>query len=698
MKTTSLPRIRPGLARLALHLLAGALTFQAALAAPVSLLYEVSASAEGPWRPVSAADQVRQADGSISVDGGGNRFYRLRIHATAQTNPPAVVNLGSLADTTAVRLAARLPELSRFLRPILVNPADGTNAPTQSLLSELPGVAAWKDAVISSNAVPVYDPAWQGGAEPAYVEIKVVAGGAKPLNPGLRGSIREQDFDRGSLLLSLSGNELGIPYFSSRGETPSERLVAQLGLTDGAGRRVLTPPAGHRVMRFGPSLYVLEDGAGAAVASLGAQPLRPPRDFVTRFPAASRGGGGQGGSEPSTNPANGIALGFGGYTNYAEFKQDYLSNPAYQSLRARRAARASAEADLEAGRIPAAPIPIRLTPGTSTNLLAGTAVDRFFLDDDDADIDADPFVSVTTAREGGVRVVANRLGDGDLTIRSGRQLARYRITVGLVVRPGALAGAETFTPGWQEPQVWSAGGYDEQPRYWQVERDRWCDAVGCGPTAWAILLAWWDRHGVPSAFTVGTGGALRQSLRTQDAPFYLDEDEDPAGFSRVVQLYDVLHDSCDVICPPFTDAGATAPGDMVEGWWAPTARGRRTDAQGNYFAAPLAAPPDPVMGCSYSWAWDTLDPDWSEPSNVARRANKKGRPAIVGLGWLWHYGVAYAYRRQEYKATADGPVLAVRRWFKVNEGWGKDHGEWYSGDDLFLGFDLKLTQRHLPPP
>ena len=53
-------------------------------------------------------------------------------------------------------------------------------------------------------------------------------------------------------------------------------------------------------------------------------------------------------------------------------------------------------------------------------------------------------------------------------------------------------------------------------------------------------------------------------------------------------VYNQLHDYCDVICPWFSSAGATHPGDMVEGgpsylWWP---RINRKIAYG------------------YSWAWD----------------------------------------------------------------------------------------------
>lgn len=48
-----------------------------------------------------------------------------------------------------------------------------------------------------------------------------------------------------------------------------------------------------------------------------------------------------------------------------------------------------------------------------------------------------------------------------------------------------------------------------------------------------------------------------------------------------------------------------------------------------------------MLKYSYAWAWDLLDNDWNEPANRVRASVKNGRPAIIGLGWLWHYGVAY---------------------------------------------------------
>jgi hypothetical protein len=206
-----------------------------------------------------------------------------------------------------------------------------------------------------------------------------------------------------------------------------------------------------------------------------------------------------------------------------------------------------------------------------------------------------------------------------------------------------------------------------------------------------MLLAWWDRQGVPSAFAEQTAyQSLAFSLRTADATLHIDEDV-PSSYARIFEELDEIYEACDVICNPFSDAGGTPPGDMVDAVYPVTAY-----ARGWVGSVQL---PDQFryMGMSYGWAWDLMDPDWNEPSNKIRTSIKAGRPAIVGLGWMWHYGVAYAYLVQDWKVTENGPAIYRRRWFKVNEGWNKDSGAWYSGGDTFLGTNLKFWQRHLPP-
>lgn len=450
------------------------------------LKYEQADTANGPWRGVDSSDQIRQADGGIALRVEGTKFFRLQFTPPNGATPLSTVRLGALSPDAARVLGTRVAELSRFLRPLAITRGTDTTPPTSDPLADLAGVASWSDATFASNAIPIYDPAYRGGLEPAYIEIKVL-GAATRGKTGLEGTSREFSEHRRSILMSMDTHDVGIPFFSTEGETPAERLVAKLGLVDGAGRRILTPPSGHKIMRFGPMFHVLEGPNGDSVASLGTQPFKLPSNLLTAFPDPQRGAGVDDVAPPS-NSALGLRAGFQNYKSYKEFKSDYLTNPVYQELRRRRALRNAAEQEIEAGRLPAAPETVRLTATAATTILPEIAIDSFFMDDDDADVDAAPFVTITEIPGGGLRLAPVRFGDGELTVKAGRRVYKYYVTY--LPRLVGPASQDTFTPGWQEPKVWDAGGYDEQPRYWQVKRDRWCDSVGCGPVAWAILLAW----------------------------------------------------------------------------------------------------------------------------------------------------------------------------------------------------------------
>ena len=247
----------------------------AAQGAAVDLVYEHATSPTGPWRPVAASDQTHRADGSITVESGPIHFYRLRIDQ-AGANAPSFVRLGSLTPDSASRLNTRIGELSRFLRPLAITRGTDTSDPTSETLADLTVVDAWRGTTFASNTIPIYDPAYRNGLEPAYLEIKVL-GSPTPRRNGVDGTDRESGNHRGSILMSLGDQDVGIPYFNTEGETPTERLVAKLGLVDGAGRRILTPPAGHKVLRYGPTFHVLEDPTGEAVASEAVAPR-----FVSR--------------------------------------------------------------------------------------------------------------------------------------------------------------------------------------------------------------------------------------------------------------------------------------------------------------------------------------------------------------------------------------------------------------------------------
>ncbi|MBC8096353.1 MAG: hypothetical protein H7Y43_11115, partial [Akkermansiaceae bacterium] len=315
---------------------------------------------------------------------------------------------------------------------------------------------------------------------------------------------------------------------------------------------------------------------------------------------------------------------------------------------------------------------INATVRQRVHVLQGQTILRFFLDDDEGE--DTPLAAINLdGTDGGLWITGGREGSAGLTVQTAAGVQHFELIVlpgGAALKGVARRAEGLFTPGWQTPSVWSvAGGYSSTPRYKQTtDSNLWCPKVGCGPVAWAILLAHWDRErNVPAAFYRN----MPADLTISDAPEKVSDK--PAHMKAV---YNNLHDLCDVICNPTGSAGATPPGDMIE-------------AGATYLWFPKTLG---YLGFGYSWAWDLNDPDWNEPSNRIRTSIKKGRPAIVGLGWLWHYGVAYKYRYQEFK-SAPNWVVYKRRWFACNEGWGKGEGAYYSGGDTFLGAAIKPWQK-----
>ena len=67
----------------------------------------------------------------------------------------------------------------------------------------------------------------------------------------------------------------------------------------------------------------------------------------------------------------------------------------------------------------------------------------------------------------------------------------------------------------------------------------------------------------------------------------------------------------------------------------------------------------------------------------------RGTPAIIGTGWLSHYPLAYGYawRSRETRACPICPwnKTEYSRWFRVNQGWGRDQGEWVPASTWFAG-------------
>lgn len=210
---------------------------------------------------------------------------------------------------------------------------------------------------------------------------------------------------------------------------------------------------------------------------------------------------------------------------------------------------------------------------------------------------------------------------------------------------------------------WAAGGGAAQPAYNQERLPGSC-YTGCGPVAWAMLFGWADRqaHSGTNAYWAPRTGIYRQNGgRGADAVAPLAMD---AGVRNVVnEIRGQVHTWC------IGESGATWPWDMPEAWRYLSGR----------------------TGTSLWCNWNSfgVHEDGLRDRAIDSIVNRR-TPAVIGIGWLSHYPVAFGYARQ---------VRVIRRcfiwcWdetvtdrcFYVNQGWGGGgSGEWVAASTWFAG-------------
>lgn len=604
--------------------------------------YQWADSVNGPWTKPPTSQTYVQPNGSIlTLATNPQKYFRLTIgEIDFEDIQTPVVQIAHLRDET-VKIA------EHHLQWLAMNFLGGSNGSSVE--------HAWASARLAPVAFKVFDAAYRNGAEPAYIEFKIVSDFQPAEKPAefLVGNEAAPVCDLGHILVSLHEGDAPVPEFSDEGGTPCEELLKRVGSVPNL-----------KIMRFGPTFATVENERSELLANAGTDPFRLPDDLF-RYDRTFKGEfDSETAPEPPTNGYGGPTLRLAHYRSYAEFKQDYINSPIYQEFRSRKTRAVAPEWVLvRGGTLPAPPV-LSVRVGQSIHAFESQRVTRYFLDDDEEER---PLATIDPNTGGdGLAIRGERVGSARLTVLITGRVTHYELQV-TATGAGLAAASGAFTPGWQPPLDSNVpGGYSSTPRYKQTIDYNWCPKVGCGPVAWAILCGHWDKRSVPAAFYWQVPGDLTQP----DSPTTMEEDP-----LRLHAVYALLHDYCDVICSP-NGAGATPPGDMIE-------------AGATYLWLPKALG---YLGYTYSWAWDLNDPDWNEPSNRIRTSIKKGRPAIIGLGWLWHYGVAYVYRYQEYKVSPN-VVLTRRRWFKCNEGWNKSQGHWYSGADTFLGASIKPWQK-----
>lgn len=485
----------------------------------------------------------------------------------------------------------------------------------------------WEDVQLGPVCYPIYDPAVEDGKTPAYLEFKIIR---KPLpspdpksnDPfGLSPPITYGDIcDSGHLLVALTQGDLPVPTFAHGGPTPVEMLL----------RRSRTSGP-IKPLRFDDGLLVAEDADGNLVGSLGAEPFYIDPEILKIAGREFGGFADERGEEQDDAPEFEIKP----YESYRAFKEDFVRNPLFVQLRQWRAELAREEWDLVLGVEPASvQIPLQ-----ETVLLFE---ERFL----EAAVVEDPEIAEVTVNIGRPGLLATGLRTGGTLLEVVYQDGAREKFVLLVGRTqGAGAGPDLELSGWTSWKYWYAGNWNDQRRYAQFSNDsQMCPNgwSGCGPTAWAMLYGWWDRKGSPR---------LMKNPALGDAP--LVNDRSVRDCTR--HVFNQLGPFC------VNSQAATMPWNMYKGHrWA------------NHRGA----------GYSISWQWGL---PYASPGsrNRAITSIKAGRPAIVGIGYYWHYPLAYGYAERKYKIL--GVTVRTSRYFRCNMGWGGNSPQWKSASSTWFG-------------
>lgn len=609
----------------------------------LTLQYESAPSAEGPWRPVDPARLQMHPGGVATLEASeAHAFFRVRISGSNEVGSLPLIRLQDLPPSV-------VETARRHVRDTLERSVDN-----EISRADVNDAEEWADANFAPFACPLYTPG-NRQAGPRLAELKLVRPSSKArTREGFLRALSADDgeeTDGGYVIVSLDRTDLPVLQFATEGPTPGERLL-----------RRTRGQAPARIVRYGPTFWAAENAAGDLLANLGTEPFKIPHEFVGQMNTRWTGELDTERGLEQAPPANRLRL--AAYASYRELKDDIEASPVHQLLRRRRAEHARHLWDIEAGQLP--PV-FEVAVGQTTAFLPGIPIDEIAVQWEENDM---PLATVVPQRGGGFLATGLQEGSAPITYWTAEGVGRAALRVN---RPGRPALATP--PGVAiSVHTWIAGaGWNDQMRYYQLESSDWCPLVGCGPTALAMLFGYWDRKGVPSAFYTGPGDIT--SLRTSDAPQHISS---ASAKSTLRKVYNPLHDYCDVICFPTTDAGATWPGDLIEG----------------YYGYTLIPRLPGWLGTSTTWAWDSWGDDWHTSGSRVATGLTKGRPGVVGLGVLWHYGVAYAYRRKDL--SVNGTLILRERYFKVNEGWKSFSPSWYSAYDVFLGLSASMWQKQLP--
>jgi len=489
----------------------------------------------------------------------------------------------------------------------------------------------WADAQLGPVCYPVYDPAVDEGRTPAYIEFKVMRAPQSSAAPSPNDPFGmsppdtvDNNYDFGHLLVALTTNDFPVPSFSQSGATPVEMLLRK-ARTSGPVKPV----------RYDDGLLVGEDAAGAIVGSIGNEPFFLDPGILEIAGREFEGHD----NEQETQEGNDPQFPARKYESYREFKTDFAENPLYKELRRLRARSAAEEWN---GVLGIEPEVLRVPLSQRTLVLANKSIQSATV--------ADPQIAVVNVPTTGNGVlVTGQQGGGTLleVIYADGSTESFILLVGS--GPLQQPALNAAISGWTAWSTWYAGGWSDQRRYTQYLNDpQMCPnaASGCGPAAWAMLYGWWDLKGSPR---------LMKNTEQADAP--LGNDDSVRDCNRYV--FDQVGPFC------VNGQAATMPWNMKLGYrWA------------HHRSA----------GRSITWTWGV---PYVSPGSVSKVADsiKAGRPSIVGMGFYWHYPLAYGYKARQNKSL--GIVWSTQRYFKCNMGWGGSSAQWHNANSTWFGTNAR---------
>jgi hypothetical protein len=204
---------------------------------------------------------------------------------------------------------------------------------------------------------------------------------------------------------------------------------------------------------------------------------------------------------------------------------------------------------------------------------------------------------------------------------------------------------------------WAAGGSSEQPAYYQFQYGN-C-FVGCGPVAWAMLFCWGDYQ--------AENGNARWAPRT--GLYRLDGGRGTNAVAPLTQTTGVenvireINGQVDTFC--IFASGATYPSDMDEAYEYLSGR-TNTTLQDEFNGAGL--------------------PETRLRDNARDSIKYNDTPAVIGVGWLTHYPLAYGYAYQERIVNVLlWETVVYDRCFYLNQGWGGSGNEWITASTWYSG-------------